>query len=230
MTESQVPLYDTHVMTNPTQKAVLAIGSSLMAIYDPYRADMVAVSGEVMGQNALESMYSKMKLSREGRMILKDRPSINSKTVDFDLLKGLPENTLGHTYVTFCEKHKITPDSRDPVQFVDDENLAFVMKRYRETHDIVHALLDMPTDMVGESVVKWVEAMQTGLPMCIGGAIFGPARFHRNAQFVRFRKLRPWAISVGQNAKFLLNIYYEQRWEQDIDDLKYELRIEPKPR
>ena len=176
------------------------------------------------------SVFLKMKLSREGRMILKDRPSINSKTVNFDLLKGLPENTLGHTYVTFCEKHKITPDSRDPVQFVDDENLAFVMKRYRETHDIVHALLDMPTDMVGESVVKWVEAMQTGLPMCIGGAIFGPARFHRNAQFVRFRKLRPWAISVGQNVKCFLNVYYEKRWEQDIDDLKYELKIEPKPR
>lgn len=28
----------------------------------------------------------------------------------------------------------------------------------------------------GEVTVKWVEAYQTGLPMCIGGAIFGPIR------------------------------------------------------
>jgi ubiquinone biosynthesis protein Coq4 len=31
------------------------------------------------------------------------------------------------------------------------------------------------------------------------------------------------------NAKFLLNIYYEKRWEQDISDLRRELRIEPPP-
>jgi ubiquinone biosynthesis protein COQ4 len=48
---------------------------------------------------------------------------------------------------------------------------------FRENHDVVHALLDMPTDMVGEVMVKWVEGLQTGLPMCIGGAILGPLRY-----------------------------------------------------
>lgn len=28
----------------------------------------------------------------------------------------------------------------------------------------------------GEIVVKWFEAVQTGLPMCILGALFGPIR------------------------------------------------------
>lgn len=28
----------------------------------------------------------------------------------------------------------------------------------------------------GEVTVKWVEAIQTKLPMCVGGAIFGPIR------------------------------------------------------
>ena len=103
------------------------------------------------------------------------------------------------------------------------------LERYRETHDLVHAVLNMPTDMVGETLVKWVEALQTGLPMCIGGAVLGPGRFSRNAQFIRFRKLRPWAIQVGQSSDFLLNVYFEQRWEQDIDDLRDELKIPPVP-
>lgn len=30
--------------------------------------------------------------------------------------------------------------------------------------------------IAGEVTVKWVEAFQTHLPMCIGGAIFGAAR------------------------------------------------------
>lgn len=226
-TDTGNKLYDTHVATTGIQKAILALGSSATALNDPWRADMVAVSGEVTGKNALIHMHSRMKASREGRQILKARPTINSSTVDFAYLKTLPSHTLGHTYVSFCDKYKITPDSRDPVRYVDDDDLAFVMKRYRETHDLVHAVLNMPTDMVGEALVKWVEALQTGLPMCIGGAVLGPARFQRNSQFVRFKKLRPWAIKTGQKAKFLLNVHYEERWEQDIDDLRDELRIDP---
>lgn len=31
--------------------------------------------------------------------------------------------------------------------------------------------------MLGEVAVKWVEAIQTGLPMCVAAAILGPLRF-----------------------------------------------------
>lgn len=54
--------------------------------------------------------------------------------------------------------------------------LAYVMQRYREVHDIYHAALSMPTTMLGEVTVKWVEALQTHLPMCISGALFGAMR------------------------------------------------------
>jgi len=36
---------------------------------------------------------------------------------------------------------KITPDSRRPVRFVDDPELAYVLQRYRETHDFNHLIL-----------------------------------------------------------------------------------------
>ena len=84
-----IPLYETHVYTTAVQKTVLALGSSIIALTDPYRVDMVAVSGETLGQRALQNMYEKMKDSREGRALLKDRPTINSSTVDFDYLKSL---------------------------------------------------------------------------------------------------------------------------------------------
>ena len=43
----------------------------------------------------------------------------------------------------------VTPDTRTPVQFVDDIELAYVMQRYREIHDLVHTVLGMPTNMLG---------------------------------------------------------------------------------
>lgn len=70
----------------------------------------------------------------------------------------------------------VTPDSRQPVQFLDDPQLAYVMTRYRESHDLVHTVLGMPTTMLGEVAVKWFEALNTGLPMCYGGAVFGAMR------------------------------------------------------
>lgn len=45
----------------------------------------------------------------------------------------------------------MTPDSRADVKFVDNEELAYVMQRYREVHDLLHTVLGMPTNMLGES-------------------------------------------------------------------------------
>lgn len=70
----------------------------------------------------------------------------------------------------------MTPDSRMEVRFMNDPELAYVMTRYRETHDLVHTILGMPTNMLGEIAVKWFEALNTGLPMCYGGAVFGAMR------------------------------------------------------
>lgn len=62
------------------------------------------------------------------------------------------------------------------MQFLEDPQLAYVMTRYRESHDLVHTVLGMPTTMLGEVAVKWFEALNTGLPMCYGGAVFGALR------------------------------------------------------
>ena len=47
-------------------------------------------------------------------------------------------------------RQNVTPDSRRDVMFVDDVDLAYVMQRYREVHDLMHTLLGMPTNMLGE--------------------------------------------------------------------------------
>lgn len=45
---------------------------------------------------------------------------------------------------------RVSPDTRAPTRFVDDEELAYVIQRYREVHDMLHTLLGMPTNMLGE--------------------------------------------------------------------------------
>lgn len=215
--------------TSKFQSTVLTIGAAFTSILNPRRHDMIAVLGETTGHAALSRMYKEMKQNVEGSMVLKNRPRINTSTVDVEALSNLPVDTLGYTYSQFLSKNDVTPDSRLPVQFVSDPELAFVMQRYRETHDLVHATLGMPTTMLGEVAVKWVEALQTGLPMCIAGALIGPVRLKPKHRLRYLNEILPWALQVGRQAKPFINIYFEQRWEQRLDEFRREFNISPPP-
>ncbi|XP_030390984.1 ubiquinone biosynthesis protein COQ4 homolog, mitochondrial isoform X3 [Gopherus evgoodei] len=223
--ERYYQLYPGHIPTSPLQKALLSAGSAFMALYNPYRHDMVAVLGETTGSSALRSLRDKMKHDPEGYQILQERPRIRLSTLDVTGLRGLPDGTFGREYVRFLDSNRVSPDTRMPVKFVDDEELAYVIQRYREVHDLMHTLLGMPTNMLGEVVVKWFEAVQTGLPMCILGAVFGPVRLSARKLQILTTELVPWAVQSGRNASCVLNFYYENRWEQTVESLREEIGI-----
>ena len=55
-------LYEHHIPTSTLQKLILAGGSALVGLTDPWRSDMVAVSGEVTASLAtLKSIKEKMR-------------------------------------------------------------------------------------------------------------------------------------------------------------------------
>ncbi|XP_073496728.1 ubiquinone biosynthesis protein COQ4 homolog, mitochondrial [Phyllobates terribilis] len=221
-------LYPHHIPTTALQKLLLSAGSAFMSLYDPYRHDMIAVLGETTGTLALQNLYEKMSKDPEGMQVLQERPRIRMSTLDMERFRALPDGTFGREYARFLDVNRVTPDTRMPVKFVDDEELAYVAQRYREVHDLLHTLLGMPTNMLGEVVVKWFEAVQTGLPMCMLGAVFGPLRLSAR----RKRKLLdlvPWAVQSGRDARCVLSFYYENRWEQTVASLREEIGILPPP-
>ena len=50
--------------------------------------------------------------------------------------------------------------------------------------------------------------------------------FNRQREKYREQYL-PWALSMGKHMKPLMNVYWEKRWNQKIDDLRKQLNIEP---
>jgi ubiquinone biosynthesis protein COQ4 len=69
--------------------------------------DALGVFGETSGGLALQKMHEKMLASAEGQSVLKDKPRINTKTVNLDHLRGLPPNSLGRAYLKFLEDNVI---------------------------------------------------------------------------------------------------------------------------
>lgn len=51
--------------------------------------------------------------------------------------------------------------------------------------------------------MKWVEGIQTRLPMCISGGIWGAGRLKPKHRQLYMKHYLPWAIHTGNNAKFL---------------------------
>ena len=215
-------------------KLLLAISSAATALKDPTRADAVAVLGEVSGTFSLQSMYDRMMADPTGQRILRDKPIVNNKSIygdqNFDeFIAQCGKGSFGEAYGKFMKQHGFEPDGRSDVKYISDPELAYVMLRYRQSHDFWHALCNLPPTVLGEIALKWVELFQTGLPVAGLSASFGPLRLSYAERKILREQYLPWAIRVGKNAPFLMNVYYEELFCEDLLLLREDLRIEPAP-
>jgi len=217
-------LYPHHIPISKLQRFLLGSSSTLVSFFNQYRYDMVAVCSETTSCKSLQFMQNKMLESQTGKRILLEKPRINSSTINLENLRNLPSNTMGKHYMSMLEKYNISPDTRTEVRFVDDAELAYVLQRYRETHDFIHLLVDQPANLRGEVAVKWFEAIQTAQPMCWLAATGGTARLS-SARRQRLKQDLPRVVEQAKTSEFFMNIYFEERFEQDLDDLRREMKL-----
>ena len=220
------------VRLSTAQRIGVAVGSAVGAFVDPYRDDLVASLLEVVGTDGLKALQRRVLSIPEGRQVLEDQPFISSKTIDLETLRTFPENTFGRKYVNWLDSNRVTPDTRKPVRFIEDPDLAYLVLRIRQTHDFFHVLLNMPTVVSGELAVKIVEAGQLRLPMPFLAGVFGPLSIIRKTKEMdKFcNKFLPVAlknIAPNHNSRIMLTAYFEKRFEQDISDFQKEFNIIP---
>lgn len=218
-------------LNTPIQKLLLTIHSATTVFQDPERGDALASLGEITGHLALQQMYDKMMADPTGQIILTERPLIDNTSMDIEgMLDTYNENTFGQTYATFMKGHGFDPDGRSQVKYISDPELAYVMLRYRQCHDFWHALCDLPPTVLGEIALKWVELIQTGLPVAALSATVGSLKLNADEQAILWKVYYPWAMKVGSEATFLMNVYYEKELEEDLEVLRDRLGIIPAPK
>ncbi|KAJ3404287.1 hypothetical protein CcCBS67573_g07752 [Chytriomyces confervae] len=209
------------------QRLSMAVGSAFKALSNPSREDMVAALGEVTGTLALQRMRTRMATDATGRRLLRERPVINTSTVSLSELRALPKHTLGRAYVSFLDIEGVSPDTRTPVKHMDDtdDELKYVMLRYRQVHDFFHVLTGMGTTLEEEIAVKWFELAQTGLPVALLSGVFGPLRLNSSDRKLLFTEHVPWLVQCGSSSKFLMNVYYEECMHLPIADVRQQMGI-----
>lgn len=135
---------------------------------------------------------------------------------------------MGRAYAAWLDREGVTPDTRDAVKYLDDPEEAYVMQRYRETHDFTHAITGLPVIIEGELAVKAFEFANTVLPMT-GLSLAAVVRLGP-AQRKRFLEVyMPWALANGLKAEEVLNVYWEEELETDVGELRRRMGIEIPP-
>ncbi|KAI9885386.1 MAG: Ubiquinone biosynthesis protein [Watsoniomyces obsoletus] len=220
------PNYPGHVPLTPIERVALAVGSAFVSITNPRRGDMVAALGEATATPYfIYRLRDAMLADPTGRRILRDRPRITSNTMSLERLRQLPDHSVGRAYAEWLDREGVSPDTREQVRYIDDEECAYVMQRYRECHDFYHALTGLPVMVEGEVALKAFEFANTLLPMT-GLSMFAVLRLKKEEQSRFFRIFLPWALSNGLRAKEIINVYWEEQLERDVNDLRTELGIE----
>ena len=111
---------------------------------------------------------------------------------------------------------------------MDDEECAYVLQRYRESHDFYHALTGLPVVREGEVALKAFELAntllpKTGLAMC---AVVTLKPAERRRIFVTDF---PWALRNGLATGDIINVYFEEELRTDVVKLRLQTGLEMPP-
>lgn len=171
-----------------------------------------------------ESLVQQLQHSDAGRRMLSERPSLEAKDLDLAALERLPEGTLGHEYARYYRDNKISP-FETTLELKND--IDYIGKRYRETHDVLHLLTGYGTDVVGEMELQAYALGNLGIHTAKLILLFGtlgqlkePQSGVERSDYLR----RVWAAYYrGRRAPLFLDFWFEHHWESPVATLRARL-------
>ncbi len=184
---------------------------------------------EITGRPRYRRLLAEMAATPEGRRILAERPELSSDHVDYDRLRALPASTLGGAYARHLDTNKLSADYQAAAtRHVDDPEMAYLMRRFRQTHDVWHALMGIGITGHEEVLTHWFSYGQLRLPVSALIMVFGTMKhmlFERRWEALRHSLME--AYRSGRNAEPLLSVYWEDLWERPLDEVRARYGVQP---
>ena len=193
----------------------------------PENGEWISELGDLTCLRCLPELHAKMLADDEGAQILHDKPRLRDQQLLFDTLSELPANTFGHHYFAFMDKNGFSPTERPLVRQVPDLEQAYVLQRYKETHDFMHVILNLDTSVEQEIALKWFEMLQTGMPSCALASLFGPLSLSIMEREALFNDFLPFVMKSAEKCRLFVSIYFEKYFNMDMDDFRRHLNVVP---
>jgi ubiquinone biosynthesis protein COQ4 len=184
---------------------------------------------EITGRPRLRRLLAELNATPEGQRLLRERPELSSERVDFAQLRALPARTFGGAYVRHLDDNGITADYQAAAtRHVEDPDLAYLMRRFRQTHDIWHALLGLGIAGHEEVIIHAFSYGQLRLPVSALIMLFGSVKhLVLERRWAALRHSMREAYSAGRDAEPLMPVYWEDLWQDALDDVRDRYRVRP---
>jgi ubiquinone biosynthesis protein COQ4 len=204
-------------------KEAYVVGRAVVRVLaDSTRTNEIHRVEEITGRPRYRRVLDELRATPEGQRILADRPELSSQQVDYDRLRALPETTLGGAYVRHLDNNGITADYQAaPTSYVDDPDMAYLMRRFRQTHDVWHALLGLGIAGHEEVIIHWFSWGQLRLPVSAMVMVFGTLKhIVLERRWGAFRHSMLEAYRAGRDAAPLLGVIWEDLWALPIANVR----------
>jgi ubiquinone biosynthesis protein COQ4 len=206
----------------------LRIGYRALRILEKKPDDSVAapvlnasIDGEVF-----ERQVATLGQTADGREILSTRPCMRDGA-DLTVLAAMPDGTLGRALARYYQDNGILPFE---TPYPTHKDVDYLIKRYRETHDLVHVLTDYGTDALGEMELQAFAAGNLGLRTSVMILVFAAILMPHGLPPVWKYAGKLWAAyRRGRASKNILRPYYERYFSWSLDDARSAIELAPNP-
>lgn len=184
---------------------------------------------EITGRPRFRALLAELADTPEGQRLMTERPELSSERVDFDHLRALPATTLGGAYVRHLDSNHITADYQAAAtRHVDDPDIAYLMRRFRQTHDVWHTLLGLGIAGHEEVVIHSFSFGQLRLPVSALIMVFGTMKhLVLERRWGALRHSMREAYHAGRDAAPLMSAYWEDLWDEPLDEVRARYRVRP---
>jgi ubiquinone biosynthesis protein COQ4 len=184
---------------------------------------------EITGRPRFRALLAELEQTPEGRRLLDERPELSSDHVDYDHLRALPATTFGGAYVRHLDGNGITADYQAAAtRHVDDPDIAYLMRRFRQTHDVWHALLGLGITGHEEVIIHAFSFGQLRLPVSALIMVFGTMKhIVLERRWGALRHSMFDAYRAGRDAAPLMPVYWEDLWEAPLETVRVAYNLEP---
>jgi len=220
-----------------TAREVARLGLTIVrGLRDSTRTDELLVAEELVCRERFialkKALAAEIAGSPEAQTLLAERPRLSKADVDFDALRRLPADTLGGAYARHLDRYGLDPDLLadrfghwSGARHTDPE-VAYLHERYRQTHDLWHALTGLGTAGHEEVLVHCFTWAQLRLPYSALIVSFGTLKHVLlERRWHTLRRGLADAYRAGLEAAPLLLVHWERKWHEPLDQIRRDYRI-----
>ncbi len=213
----------------PMETLWLTVRSIVRVLQDSTRTADLLIVEQTTSQDAVRLAIRRLRGTEAGQRLLAERPEIVPAQVDYAALRLLPADTLGGAYVRHLDDNGLSPDlfaTGNP--YVTDPDVDYILRRYRQCHDVWHPLTSLGVQPHEEVVIHAFTFAQLQMPYsALIVALGGIKHLVLEGRWQTLRSGLARSYRAGRRSAFLLGVRWEDHWAEPLSAVRQRYGIVP---